>query len=152
MSAEYFLDTNIFIYDIEAADSRKQSIAQELIDQAIERDCGVISYQVVQECLNVITFKARKVVTAEQAERYLMEVLEPLCRVYPSTAFYRRALEIKDRWRFSFYDSLIVTGALEGGCRTLYTEDLQHIQRIESLTVINPFLEPPEGARDLPWQ
>ncbi len=47
MSVDYFLDTNIFIYDIDATDKRKQRIAQQLIGEAIESDSGVISFQVV---------------------------------------------------------------------------------------------------------
>lgn len=42
-------------------------------------------------------------------------------------------------WRFAFYDSLIVAGALSAGCRTLLSEDLKHGQRIEDLQVVNPF-------------
>ena len=139
MSADYFLDTNIFIYDIEATDKRKQGIAQELIGRAIESDTGVISYQVVQECLNVITHKARRPLTAVEAQRYLDAVLAPLCRVFPGVPFYRRALSVKERWRLGFYDSLIVTAALEAGCGTLYTEDLQHDKQIEGLRIVDPF-------------
>ena len=40
----------------------------------------------------------------------------------------------------SFWDALILEAALRGGADTLLTEDLQHGQRIEGLTVVNPFL------------
>ena len=42
---------------------------------------------------------------------------------------------------FSIYDSLIVAAALRAGCTTLYTEDLQHRQTIERLTIRNPFAD-----------
>ncbi len=54
-------------------------------------------------------------------------------------ALYRSALQLQLRWRFSFYDSLIVAAALEAGCKRLLSEDLQHGQRIETLTIENPF-------------
>ena len=41
--------------------------------------------------------------------------------------------------RFSLYDSLIVASALEAGCDTLLTEDLQSGRRIEGLAIVNPF-------------
>ena len=44
------------------------------------------------------------------------------------------------RYGFRIYDSLIVVSALEAGCTTLYTEDLQHGQVIEGLRIENPFL------------
>ena len=48
---------------------------------------------------------------------------------------------IRTRYGFSFYDSLIVAAALEAGCTTLYSEDMQDGQRIEGLTIRNPFAE-----------
>jgi len=50
-------------------------------------------------------------------------------------------LDIKGRYRFSFYDSLIIAAALEANCQTLYSEDMQHGQIIETLTIQNPFLD-----------
>ena len=45
-----------------------------------------------------------------------------------------------ERYRFSFYDALIVAAALESGCTTLFSEDLQDGQVIDqTLTVRNPF-------------
>lgn len=50
-----------------------------------------------------------------------------------------RALDVHARWRFGFYDSLIVASALAAGCRTLLSEDLQHGQRIGDLEIVDPF-------------
>jgi predicted nucleic acid-binding protein len=55
------------------------------------------------------------------------------------SCLYASALRLQARWRFGFYDSLIVAAALEGGCRRLLSEDLQHGQRIETLTIEDPF-------------
>jgi predicted nucleic acid-binding protein len=42
--------------------------------------------------------------------------------------------------------SVIVASALRAGCKTLYTEDLQHRQRIDrQLTLINPFARADES-------
>jgi len=35
---------------------------------------------------------------------------------------------------------LIIASALDAGCRTLYTEDLQHGQVVEGVRIENPFL------------
>jgi len=66
-------------------------------------------------------------------------VLTPLCRVFAGIELYRRALDVAERWRCSFYDALVVAAALQAGCRTLYTEDLPHGQRVDTLNIINPF-------------
>lgn len=63
----------------------------------------------------------------------------PLYHVQPSLSLYRAALEVNNRYRFSFYDSLITAIVLKAGCKTLYSEDLQHGQKIEAFTIQNPF-------------
>lgn len=57
-----------------------------------------------------------------------------------SAALYVRALKLQASLGFPFYDSLIVAAALEGGCKRLLSEDLQHGQRIDTLRIENPFL------------
>jgi predicted nucleic acid-binding protein len=84
--------------------------------------------------------KAEVKLTSAQAAAYVDVVLSPLVRVPTTTVLMHRALDIQNRWRFSFYDSLIIAAALAAGCSRLLSEDLQHGQRIETLTVENPFL------------
>ena len=81
---------------------------------------------------------ARGILAAE-AGRLLDEVLLPLWRGASSRAFYRRGLELQERYSLSFYDALIVAAALEAGCTRLLSEDLQDGLRIERLTIENPF-------------
>jgi len=76
------------------------------------------------------------------------EALERLLRfvtVEPSdVATVRSAWKLHARYRFSYYDSLVIAAALSAGCTTLYSEDMQHGQVIDGrLTVINPFITGP---------
>lgn len=142
MSAKFFLDTNVLVYTFDAREPVKQARARELVETALSGARGLISYQVVQEFLNVATRRFERPLSQTDAELYLDQVLSPLCEVFPSTGLYRAALGVAGRLRLSFYDSLIVAGALSCGCRVLYSEDLQHGQRIEGLAIVNPFLGP----------
>jgi predicted nucleic acid-binding protein len=139
MSAEFFIDTNVFIYHLDASDARKHKAAEKIVRGALSAGNACISHQVVQECLNVALRKAQVALSLDAARAYLETVLAPLMQVSASEALYQRALDVQGRWRFSFYDSLIVAAALAAGCRTLLSEDLQHGQRVEQLTVVNPF-------------
>jgi len=141
MSAEYFIDTNLFIYQIESTDNAKAVVANRIIRAGIETGNACISLQVVQECLNTILHKAAICLSKDQAMQYLDASLAPLLRVYPSIPLYQHGLEVQSRYRFSFYDSLIIAAALEAGCNTLYSEDLQHGQVVGALRVENPFLK-----------
>jgi len=134
-----FIDTNIFIYLFDETDDRKRAIANQLIQQALETRSACISYQVIQETLNVLTRKLPSPMSAENAQRFLEQVLIPLWQVMPTSPLYQRSLVLQSRCGFSFYDALIVSAALESGCIRLYTEDLQHGQQIDGLLIVNPF-------------
>ena len=55
------------------------------------------------------------------------------------------ASQLRQTLALSFWDSLIVAAALDAGCTTLYSEDMQHGQRIsDQLTIVNPLLGAPE--------
>ena len=140
MNAKVFLDTNIFIYQLEWLDASKASKAQELIYKGIADGNACISFQVIQECLNTAIRKSEVPLEQSQAIRYLDTVLYPLWAVMPNKNLYISSMQIQQRYTFSFFDSLIIASALEAGCQTLYTEDLQHNQKIQNLTIINPFL------------
>lgn len=136
-----FLDSNVFVYLFDETDERKRDTAEEIVNSALQNHDAGISFQVVQETLNVLTRKVAAPMSAENAKNFMGEVLRPLWRVSPSPALYNRALDIQARYRYGFYDSLIVAAALDAGCTRLYSEDLQDGQRIEALTIENPFSE-----------
>ena len=138
MSGEQFLDTNVFVYMFDETDAAKRRQAETLVAESLADGTGCVSFQVVQETLNVLIRRLDFV--AEDARRVLEQVLAPLWQVYPSPALYQYAIALQGRYGFSFYDSLIIAAALEAGCARLYSEDMQHGQRIERLTILNPFL------------
>lgn len=73
-------------------------------------------------------------------EKYIKNVLAPLCKVFANLELYYKSIDIMKRWQFSFYDSLIIAAAIQADCNVLFSEDLQHQQKIHSLTIINPFI------------
>ena len=139
MSAEVFIDTNVFIYQLDSTDRRKHEIAGNIVREALATGNGCVSSQVVQECLNVALRKAQVPLPLADARVYLDAVLLPLMQITVSEALYHRALDVQGRWRFGFCDSLIIAAALMAGCRTLLSEDLQHGQKLDSLTIVDPF-------------
>ncbi len=135
-----FIDSNVFVYLFDETDRRKRNAAESLVLNGIDQGTASISFQVVQETLNVITRKLKKPANLEDAIQFLEDVLLPLWRIMPTPALYRRCLEIRARFRYGFYDSLVIAAALEADCSRLWSEDLQHGQQIDSLSIQNPFL------------
>lgn len=139
MSGADFLDTNVLVYTVDAAHPAKQETARAIVADALARQSAIVSFQVVQEALQVITRRFRIALTDADAKQFLADVLVPLWKVQPSPGLYEKTLAMQAKHGFAFYDSLIVAAALEGGCRRLITEDMQHGQRIEGLRIENPF-------------
>jgi predicted nucleic acid-binding protein len=130
-----FIDSNVVLYSL-SKDESKQLRALELLASG-----GLISTQVLGEMANVMR---RKLGYELPAIRDVLLRLIADCRLQPlSPATVLRALDVAERFGFSYYDSLIVAAAQEAGCDTVYSEDLQHGQVVgPGLTVVNPFLAP----------
>ena len=138
MSADDFLDSNVLVYSVDTGFPEKRQRAMELVTRSVNEATGCISFQVVQETLNVLIGRLG---TPVDRLRVLMDdVLSPLWQVYPSAPLYQSAITLQGRYELSFYDSLIVAAALEAGCTRLYSEDLQRGQQIQRLTILNPFV------------
>jgi len=73
-----------------------------------------------------------------------MILLQKVGRAHPTrltAETHDLGLRLAERYGFSVYDAMIVAAALLAGCGILYSEDMQHGQRIEDrLTLCNPFL------------
>ena len=96
------------------------------------------SLQVLQEYYNVVTRKLKPGLPTDLARADIQDLLnwEPTA-VDPAVLI--AAWRIEDRFGLSWWDSLIVAAAQKMECRYLLSEDLQHGQQIDALTVANPF-------------
>jgi predicted nucleic acid-binding protein len=134
MSAKPFLDTNIIVYAFSTNDPRSRK-AEALIESG-----GIISVQVLNEFVHVLRRKQGRdwpeIVDALDVLRILFDAPAPV-----TGDLHEAAIKIARRQNFSVYDSLIVAAAQRAGCSTLYSEDFQHGQRIDQLTIRNPFTE-----------
>lgn len=136
----YFLDTNILIYALDQSAPEKQLTAGQLVRDALSTGMGLISTQVVQEFLHASRRKFKQPMTLAERQHYLRGVLKPLCQYFPVISSYEKALLVAAETGYTFYDALIVTAAVESGCNTLLTEDLQHGRVVQSMRIVNPFL------------
>ena len=134
MSAKPFVDTNILIYAFTSDDPRSKRA------EIILADGGTISVQVLNEFVSV---SRRKQLRDWSEIAKILDVLKVLLDppLPLTTEIHEAAIGIARDHNFHFYDSLIVSAALQAGCLVLYSEDLQHGQRFEGLTIQNPFLE-----------
>ena len=140
MTAPVFVDTNVLIYALDEADRKKQQLAQAWCLELWKSRRGRISYQVLQEFYVKVT---QKWPTARERARAEVRDLLAWQPVAADATLLERAWKIQDRYRFSFWDALIVAAARVASCRYLLTEDLQADQEIDGILVVNPFAHGP---------
>jgi predicted nucleic acid-binding protein len=140
MRDRFFLDTNIFVYSFDRSAPAKAKRAAGLIRDALTTQKGIVSYQVVQEFFNVALRRFSQPMQAADAAQYLNAVFRPLLAVHSSQALYGEALYLHAQGGLAWYDSLIVSSAIQARCEILFSEDFQHGQRFAGLQARNPFL------------
>jgi predicted nucleic acid-binding protein len=134
MSAtDAFFDTNILVYLV-SSDLEKARRSEALLAGG-----GTVSVQV----LNEFASAARRKTKLSFAEiRAILADVRRICAVKPvDVETHELGLDIAERYRCAVYDGVIIAAALRAGCSVLFSEDFQHGQRIEGLTIRNPFRE-----------
>jgi predicted nucleic acid-binding protein len=140
MSDRFFLDTNLLVYAVDPSDPAKQDIALKWVTAAHQNGDGVLSYQVVQEWFNVVLRKAAVPLKPNEATSLYRALIEPLWRIQSSRELLDTALDLHREHSLSWWDSLIVSAAIQGGCSQLLSEDLQHGREVSGVRIHNPFL------------
>jgi predicted nucleic acid-binding protein len=130
-----FVDTNVLLYADDRKDAGKQSQAREWLLRLWERQAGRLSTQV----LNEYYVNARKLGLQQgdaRAKVRRFQLWQPW-QIDHQTV--ETAWGIEVRYGLNYWDSLIVAAAAQSGCSHVLSEDMQHGQQIEAVTVINPF-------------
>jgi predicted nucleic acid-binding protein len=137
MNEKSFLDTNVLIYTDDQDSPAKQTRALELFARLRRSNQGMISTQVLQEYFVAAT---RKLKVSLSVARRKVELFSQLPLVQIDRELILAAIDLRDKYQFSFWDALIVAAALQSHCEILLTEDLQAGQEIEGkLKIVNPF-------------
>jgi len=101
---------------------------------------GAVSIQVLNEFVNVARNKLKwPWVDIEATLALVLSRSEQVRDISLST--HQTAVGLSRDHNIAFYDALIVAAALEAGCDTLFTEDMQHGRKFGRLTIVNPFIE-----------
>ena len=131
-----FLDSNILVYAFDKSNIKKHNTSKGIISNG----GFYISVQVVNEFINVVTSKIETTISYEK----VLSIVDlfPTFLTIRSLSFENSisAIKLKNKYKYSYFDSLIIASALDNDCEILYSEDMQHNQIIEDkLKIINPF-------------
>lgn len=130
-AVDNFFDTNVLLYLL-SADAAKADRAEQVLATG-----GLVSVQVLNEFAAVA---AGRLAMRIAEIREILATIRKICAVKPlDVETHALGLDLAERYRYSIYDCMILAAALRAGCSTLYSEDFQHGQRIDRLTIVNPF-------------
>jgi len=133
MSDRVFCDSNLLLYTFDCKDAKKQHIAKDIV----LKYHNIISTQVINEVSNNLLKKFS--FSNMQVKQFIDSCYKRYEVVSISKETFINACELRERYNLSYYDSLIVSSALEAKSTLLYSEDMQHQLKINKLTIINPF-------------
>ncbi len=133
-----FPDSNILIYTDDHDMPKKQAVVMKLFERLRISGQGVVSTQVLQEYFAATT---RKLGVPADIAYEKVRLFSKLQLVSVDLQIILEAIRLHQSYKFSFWDALIVQAALISGCSTVFTEDLQHKQRIKGVQIINPFID-----------
>jgi predicted nucleic acid-binding protein len=127
-----FFDTNVLVY-LASGDAAKADRAETTLAKG-----GSISVQVLNELANVAR---RKMKMSWDETHTFLNMLRGLLTVHPLTVeSHETGLRLAERYGLSTYDAMIAASALQAGCDTLWSEDMQHGMALdEGLRIVNPF-------------
>lgn len=129
-----FIDTNIWLYAFIRSNDHKTSTAKSLI----KSNKITTSSQVINE-LSVNLLKK-----TDLSEDDLTGIITSFYNRYQvvesSKEILLRASTLRGDYKFSYWDSLIVSAALQAEAKLLYTEDMHDgLLVAKTLRIINPF-------------
>jgi predicted nucleic acid-binding protein len=137
------IDTNVFVYMLDASEPLKQAAAVELVSSLRSAACAV-SLQTVGELYAALTGRLRRAPwEAGQASRNLLAAFPSFGA---SRAAVERALAEATSGRYSYWDALQLASAHEAGCHYCFSEDMSEGEKFGDVEIIHPF--GPQGLNE----
>jgi predicted nucleic acid-binding protein len=133
-----FVDTNVLIYAHDLSSGPKHTQARGLIEELWQSEEGCLSVQVLQEFYVNVTQKVAKPLATEVAAQIIADL--SVWQIHrPGVEDVLDAIRLQDRHQLHFWDAMIIASAVQLGCQTLWTEDLNPGQVYDQVTVLSPF-------------
>ena len=136
-----FVDTNVLLYSHDKKNIEKAGKAQFWLKDLAKRRRAAINLQVLNEFTDVL-LRRKWFETPEQ----VFSISAGFAELGNSPLTLREVDEgrrLHLRYRYSWWDCLLLASAIQLGCTHFLSEDLQDGQRIDTLTIVDPFAHSP---------
>jgi predicted nucleic acid-binding protein len=141
MSFMNAIDTNVYVYTLDADEPVKQRKAIELLDRLALRPAEtVILWQVAGEFLGQLRrFEAKGLLPATAVEAGFQRFRATFALRLPSDGIFQASFNLRSRFSVSHWDSMLLAACQEAGVTTLYSEDMAAGMNYDGVVVVNPF-------------
>jgi predicted nucleic acid-binding protein len=135
------VDTNVYVYALDADEPAKQGKAVELFDRLMLRRAEtVLVWQVASEFLGQLRkWQSQGRLTSAEVEAAFHRARSMFPVRTPSEAVWQISFELRARFSLSHWDSMLLAACKEVGVTTLYSEDMAAGTDYDGLTIVNPF-------------
>ena len=137
-TGKYFLDTNFLLYCFSIDEVNKREMCRAILQEGRGKVNFVISSQVIKEFSSVMLTKFK---VEPLKVKQIIDDFKGFEIVQVDLPIIQKGIELYSIYKISFWNGLIVADADAAACEYLLSEDMQHEQKISSLTIYNPFLK-----------
>lgn len=134
-----FLDTNILVYAFDSSADNKHKVAKQIMIDLWNSGRGMLSTQVLQEFYVTVTQKIPKPLDRNLAVQAIKDLLHWDVVVNDGNALID-AVDIQSRYKYSFWDAMIIQAAIRGGADLILSENLDSGSKIQGVILKNPFV------------
>jgi predicted nucleic acid-binding protein len=139
------IDTNIFVYALDATEPAKQARAREFVNGVFASPEGtIIPWQVAVELLACLRrWESAGRMPSHEVQAQFSDFLTVWRLALPTTKLFEASFRVRQRHSLSHWDSLLIAACREAGVTSLYSEDMQHGADYDGVKIINPFAANP---------
>jgi predicted nucleic acid-binding protein len=135
------VDTNVYVYALDADEAVKQVKALELFDRLVLQSANtVLIWQVAGEFLSQLRrWESKGKLNPEEVEATFRRFSAMFPLRAPGAGIFQLSFDLRSRFSLSHWDSILLAACKEAGVTTLYSEDMDSGTDYDGLRIINPF-------------
>jgi predicted nucleic acid-binding protein len=135
------IDTNLFVYALDATDPAKQTQARAFFENVFaSTEATIIPWQVAVELLACLRkWESAGKVSGDDVQARFGEFLTVWRLALPTARLFDLSFRLRQRHSLSHWDSLLIAACQEAGVTCLYSEDMQHGADYDGVKIVNPF-------------
>lgn len=140
-SSAFLVDTNVLVYAYDPTDGAKRERATTVLERLGTGQIGALSCQILGEFFVAVTRKIPWPLTEAEAERSVTNYVRSWVIYDLTELVVLEAVRGLQRYRLSYWDSLIWATAKLNGVPNILSEDFSDGALLEGVRFLNPFVE-----------